>query len=110
MPEKTMVFTPHEAEKVLKNFLTDVYEFTVPAFKEGDICQCVTETDIIPFAFVKVLVIHRHNFNQILHFDAVAAGYQTLEEFKKSLVRKTTANISDDTKVWHIIFELASIT
>lgn len=108
MPEKTLVFTPGEAEKVKNKILTDVYEFTEPLFKEGDICSCVTETDIIPFAYVKIMVIHRHNFNQILFYDAVAAGYSSLEDFKADLLKKTTAHITDETKVWHIIFELVN--
>jgi len=106
MPENTLVFTPDEAEKVLKKRLTDVYEFTRPLFNEEDICSCVTETDIIPFAYVKILAIHRHNFSQILHFDAVSAGYPTLGSFKEALVKKTPNAVSEGTKVWHIIFEL----
>jgi len=107
MPEKALVFTPAEAEKVRKKQLTDVYEFTEPMFREGDICSCVTETDIIPFAYVRIMVIHRHNCNQILHFDAAAAGYAGLDDFKAALSRKTNAVITDETHVWHIIFELA---
>ncbi len=105
MPEKTLVFTPEEAEKVKSNKLTDIYEFTRPMFIEGDICSCVTETDIIPFAYVKILAIHRHNFSQILHFDAISAGYPTLESFKAALVKKTPNEVNEETKVWHIIFE-----
>ncbi|WP_418790116.1 hypothetical protein [Phosphitispora sp. TUW77] len=106
MPENTLVFTPDEAGKVKTKRLTDVYEFTRPLFKEEDICNCVTEIDIIPFAYVKILAIHRHRFSQILHFDAVAAGYPTLDSFKHVLIKKTPHSVNEETNVWHIIFEL----
>ena len=108
MPEKTLVFSIREADKVKRKELTDVYEFTEPLFTEGDICSCITETDILPFAYVKILAIHRHNFSQILYFDAVSAGYNSLDHFKAALAKKTNKKVCDQTKVWHIIFELVN--